>query len=263
MNGERVALVTGSSRGIGRAIAVSLGMNGWKVAVNYRSGRVEAESCLQEIESAGGEGQCIQADISDLSQHAILMQAVLERYGKLDLLVNNAGVPSLQRVDMLELEPAGYDAVLATNLRGPFFLTQRVARQMIAQVEASPASGLDDHPTIINIGSISGEAASTNRAEYCLSKAGIGMLTRLFAVRLAPYGIHVYEVRPGIIATDMTANVKDKYDRLILEEGLTLLPRWGQPEDVARIVTAIAGGALPYSTGETIYVDGGMHNLHF
>ncbi len=130
---------------------------------------------------------------------------------------------------------------------------------MIAQVEA----GIDRLPQIVNIGSISGEAASTNRAEYCLSKAGLGMMTRLFAVRLASYGINVYEVRPGIVATDMTAAVQEKYDRLILEEGLTLLPRWGQPEDVARIVSAIAGGALPYSTGEIIYVDGGMHNSHF
>jgi 3-oxoacyl-[acyl-carrier protein] reductase len=259
MENAGVALVTGSSRGIGRAIALDLGMHGWRVAVNYRSDRAAAESCLAQIEASGGQGIVLRADISDLDAHQGLLQAVLERFGRLDLLVNNAGIPSLQRRDLLELEPGGYDQVLSTNLRGPFFLSQRVALQMIAQVQA----GAGRLPQIVNIGSISSEAASTNRAEYCLSKAGLGMMTRLFAVRLSSYGINVYEVRPGIIATDMTAAVKAKYDRLILEEGLTLLPRWGQPEDVARIVTAIASGALPYSTGEIIYVDGGMHNLHF
>jgi len=259
MENSGVALVTGSSRGIGRAIALDLGRHGWRVAVNYRTDHAAAQSCLAEIEASGGQGIVLQADISDLEAHQRLLQVVLNRFGRLDLLVNNAGIPSLQRRDLLELEPDGYDLVLSTNLRGPFFLTQRVARQMIAQVEA----GIDRLPQIVNIGSISGQAASTNRAEYCLSKAGLGMMTRLFAVRLASYGINVYEVRPGIVATDMTAAVQEKYDRLILEEGLTLLPRWGQPEDVARIVTAIAGGALPYSTGEIIYVDGGMHNRHF
>lgn len=256
---NRVVLVTGSSRGIGRAIALDLGLHGWQVVVNYRSDHAAAKSCLEEIEASGGQGIVHQADLSDLDTHQGLLQAVLERFNRLDLLVNNAGIPSLQRRDLLELEPGGYDLVLSTNLRGPFFLTQVVSRQMIAQVEA----GMDRSPQIVNIGSISGEAASTNRAEYCLSKAGLGMMTRLFAVRLASYGINVYEVRPGIVATDMTAAVQEKYDRLILEEGLTLLPRWGQPADVARIVTAIAEGALPYSTGEVIYIDGGMHNLHF
>ena len=254
-----VALVTGSSRGIGRAIALDLGRHGWQVAVNFRSDRAAAETCQAEIEASGGQGIILQADISDLDAHQGLLQEVLKRFGRLDLLVNNAGIPSLQRRDLLELESGGYDQVLSTNLRGPFFLTQRVALQMIAQVEA----GIDRLPLIINIGSISGQAASTNRAEYCLSKAGLGMMTRLFAVRLSSYGINVYELRPGIIATDMTAAVKEKYDRLILEEGLTLLSRWGQPEDVARAVTAIASGALSYSTGEIIYIDGGMHNLHF
>ncbi|OGO28021.1 MAG: 3-ketoacyl-ACP reductase [Chloroflexi bacterium RBG_16_54_18] len=259
MENTGVALVTGSSRGIGRAIALDLGKHGWRVGINYRSDRAAAQTCLAEIEASGGQGTVLQADISDLAAHQGLLQGVLERFGRLDLLVNNAGIPSFQRRDLLELEPGSYDQVLSTNLRGPFFLTQRIALQMIDQVQA----GAGRLPQIVNIGSISGEAASTNRAEYCLSKAGLGMMTRLFAVRLASHGINVYEVRPGIIATDMTAAVKAKYDRLILEEGLTLLPRWGQPADVARIVTAIASGALPYSTGEIIYVDGGMHNLHF
>lgn len=259
MQDNGVALVTGGSRGIGRAIAVELGAHGWQVVVNYRADHQAAQACLAEIQAAGGDGLCLQADVSDLQAHQPLLEHIMERYGSLDLLVNNAGIPSLQRRDLLELEPEGYDAVLSTNLRGPFFLTQRIARQMLAQVQA----GTGPAPQIVIIGSISGEAASTNRAEYCLSKAGLSMLARLFAVRLAPAGINVYEVRPGIIATDMTAAVKEKYDRLILEEGLTLLKRWGQPSDVARAVAAIASGALPYSTGEVIYVDGGMHNLYF
>lgn len=256
---NRVALVTGSSRGIGRSIAIELGTHGWQVIVNYRTDRAAAESCLAEIEAAGGGGFCLQADVSDLDAHPKMLQEILERFGRLDLLVNNAGIPSLQRRDILELEPGGYDAVLSTNLRGPFFLTQLLSRQMVAQVQASA----ERLPQIVVIGSISGEAASVNRAEYCISKAGLSMMVRLFAVRLAPYGINVYEVRPGIIATDMTSAVKEKYDRLILEEGLTLLRRWGQPSDVAKAVAAIANGALPYSTGEVIYVDGGMHNLRF
>jgi NAD(P)-dependent dehydrogenase (short-subunit alcohol dehydrogenase family) len=251
MENARVALVTGSSRGIGRAIALDLGKHGWRVGINYCS---DAAKPALESKLPRGGSSC--AGYADLDAHPHCAGCPALAAG---LLVNNAGIPSLQRRDLLELEPGGYDQVLSTNLRGPFFLTQRVALQMIAQVGA----GVDRLPQIVNIGSISGEAASTNRAEYCLSKAGLGMMTRLFAVRLASYGINVYEVRPGIIATDMTAAVKAKYDRLILEEGLTLLPRWGQPEDVARVITAIANGALPYSTGEIIYVDGGMHNRHF
>ena len=186
-----------------------------------------------------------------------LVNTALENCGGIDLLVNNAGMAPRQRADLLEMGEAIYDEVMATNLKGPFFLTQRVARVMVEQLRTQagqPATA----PKIINIGSISAYASSTNRGEYCLSKAGVGMLTALFADRLAEDGILVYEVRPGIIATDMTAAVQEKYDRLI-EGGLLPLRRWGQPEDVARAVVALAEGALPYSTGEVINVDGGFH----
>jgi 3-oxoacyl-[acyl-carrier protein] reductase len=168
--------------------------------------------------------------------------------------VNNAGMAPRQRADLLETTQASYDEVMTVNLRGPFFLTQQVARALVRLVQAGSIA----NPKIINIGSLSAYTSSTNRAEYCLSKAGLTMLTRLFADRLAEYGILVYEVQAGIIATDMTAGVKEKYDALIAG-GLTPLARWGQPEDVARAVAAIAEGALPFSTGEVIHVDGGFH----
>ena len=160
---------------------------------------------------------------------------------------------------MLELGPESYDEVMGNNLKGPFFLTQRIAREMIRQIK----QGITRDPKIVNISSISAAASNPDRAEYCLSKAGISMMTSLWADRLSEFGINVYEIRPGVIATDMTSGVKAKYDRLILEEGMTLLRRWGQPEDVGKAVVGIAEGLLPYSTGEIIHVDGGFHVLRF
>ena len=184
-----------------------------------------------------------------------LVDATLDRYGRIDLLVNNAGVGPRERVDMLHVGEASYDEVMAINLKGPFFLTQRVANEMIGLVR----QGRIQRPKIINISSISAYTSSPARAEYCLSKAGLSMTTALWADRLAEFGINVYEIRPGIIQTDLTAVVKDKYDRLILEEGLTPIRRWGQPEDVGKAVLAIAQDLLPFSTGEVINVDGGFH----
>ncbi len=178
----------------------------------------------------------------------------MEKCGRLDLLVNNAGMAPRQRRDLLETTEESYDEVMAVNLKGPFFLTQRVANLMIELLQ----QGVIEQPKIINIGSMSAYTASVNRGEYCLSKAGLGMMTALFADRLAEYGILVYEVRPGVIATDMTSVVKERYDRLI-GEGLTPVRRWGQPGDVAQAVLAIAQGYLPFSTGEVINVDGGFH----
>ncbi|NUQ03023.1 MAG: 3-ketoacyl-ACP reductase, partial [Anaerolineae bacterium] len=174
--------------------------------------------------------------------------------GAVDLLVNNAGVAPRRRADLLETSEESYDEVMAINLKGPFFLSQRIAREMIRAREAGRAGA----PKIINIGSISAYTSSISRSEYCLAKAGMGMMTQLFADRLAQQGINVYEVRPGIIATDMTEGVTEKYDRLIAD-GLTPIRRWGQPEDVARIVAALADDVLPFSTGEVINVDGGFH----
>ena len=258
----RVALVTGASRGIGRAIAVALAGDGWTVVINYLSNTEAAAQTLAEVLAAGGQGVMIQADIADAADRERLVQEILSRYGRIDLLVNNAGMAPRRRVDLLEATEASYDEVMAVNLKGPFFLTQLVAKAMIALQAEHPLqrTGAVQSPKIVNIGSMSAYTSSTNRAEYCLSKAGIGMMTQLFADRLAECGINVYEIRPGIIATDMTSAAREKYDRLIAA-GLTPFRRWGQPEDVAMAVQMIARERLPYSTGEVINVDGGFH-LH-
>jgi len=250
----KIGLVTGGSRGIGRAISLALAEKGWSVAINYRGGAQAAGETVQAIRAAGGTAQAIQADISQTADRARLVEETLAAFGGLDLLVNNAGMAPRVRADLLEMGEASYDEVMGTNLKGPFFLTQQVARWMIAH--PARADGLP--AMIVNIGSTSATTSSTSRGEYCLSKAGMGMMTTLFADRLAAHGILVYEVRPGIIETDMTAVVQEKYDRMI-EGGLLPLSRWGKAEDVARAVVAIAEGCLPYSTGEVIHVDGGFH----
>lgn len=257
MSSQRVAIVTGSSRGIGRGIALSLAERGWDIIINYHSNAAAAEEVRLTVQGLGADAFLVQADLANLADLSHMVDATLERYGRIDLLVNNAGVGPRQRVDLLSTTVESYDEVMATNLRGPFFLTQRVAKEMIAQLQAGKISTA----RIVNIGSISAYTSSPSRAEYCISKAGVGMLTIVFADRLAEYGINVYEIRPGIIATDLTSVVKEKYDRMIFEEGLTPIRRWGQPEDVAKAVVAVAEGLLPYSTGEVINVDGGFH-LH-
>ena len=257
MSSQRVAIVTGSSRGIGRGIALSLAERGWDIVINYHSNAAAAEEVRLAVQGLGADALLVQADLANLADLNHMVDTALERYGRIDLLVNNAGVGPRQRVDLLSTTVESYDEVMATNLRGPFFLTQRVANEMIAQLQAGKISTA----RIVNIGSISAYTSSPSRAEYCISKAGVGMLTIVFADRLAEYGINVYEIRPGIIATDLTSVVKEKYDRMIFEEGLTPIRRWGQPEDVARAVVAVAEGLLPYSTGEVINVDGGFH-LH-
>jgi len=253
---ERVALVTGAGRGIGRGIALGLAERGWAVVVNYRSDTEAAAETARLVAQAGGRGAAVQADISDPADRARLVAGTLERFGRIDLLVNNAGIAPRRRADILEVGEASYDEVMAVNLKGPFFLTQRVAKVMIGLIEA----GTVERPKIVNVGSLSAYTSSPSRGEYCLSKAGVAMMTALYADRLAGYGIQVYEVRPGIIATDMTRVVEKKYDDLIAQ-GLTPIRRWGQPDDVARAVVAIAEEYLPFSTGEVINVDGGFH-LH-
>jgi 3-oxoacyl-[acyl-carrier protein] reductase len=251
---SQVALVTGAGRGIGRAISLALAERGWIVVINYRGNAEAASEVLRLVEKGGGRGLVVQADIADSADRARLVQETLEKLGRIDLLVNNAGMAPRQRADILETTQASYDEVMAVNLKGPFFLTQAVARVMIDLLQA----GYVEQPLIVNVGSISAYTSSLNRAEYCLSKAGLAMMTALYADRLAEYGIPVYEVRPGIIETDMTRTVREKYDRLI-GEGLTPMRRWGQPEDVARAVAALAEGYFPFSTGEIINVDGGFH----
>jgi NAD(P)-dependent dehydrogenase (short-subunit alcohol dehydrogenase family) len=247
---KQVALVTGGSRGIGRGISEALADAGWAIVINYRSSAEAAQSLADEVTQQGGAALAIQCDVAEPEDRERLVSQIMDAYGRVDLLVNNAGMAPRQRMDMLQATEASYDEVMTVNLKGPFFLTQRIANLMIEQERAG---------TIVNIGSISAYTSSPNRAEYCISKAGMGMMTLLFADRLAEHGIRVYEIRPGIIETDMTSAVKDKYDHLIGEQGLTPIRRWGQPEDVARAVLAVAENNLPFSTGEIINVDGGFH----
>jgi len=249
---RQVAIVTGGGRGIGRGVALGLAEKGWAVIVNYRSNNQAAEETARIVIEVGGEALVVKADIGNGPERQHLVQATLDQFGRIDLLVNNAGMAPRERLDLLNTSEASYDEVMSVNLKGPFFLTQAVANAMIAKLAVVP------NPKIVNIGSISAYTSSTNRGEYCISKAGMTMMTLLFADRLAEFGINVYEIRPGIIATDLTRGVKGKYDALI-EGGVTPIKRWGQPGDIARAVVAIAEGYLPFSTGEVINVDGGFH----
>ncbi len=251
---QQVAIITGAGRGIGRGIALALAARDWTVVINYRGNATAAAETGRLVEQAGGDCLIVQANIAGQADRERLVQQTVEKYGRIDLLVNNAGMGPRQRLNILETTEAGYDEVMAVNLKGPFFLTQQVANHMIQQ-EMNEAVHA---PKIINIGSISAYTSSPSRGEYCISKAGMGMMTALFADALADKGINVYEIRPGIIQTDMTSVVSDKYDRLIAD-GLTPIRRWGQPDDVAKAVVAIAEGYLPFSTGEIINVDGGFH----
>ena len=197
-----------------------------------------------------------QANIADASDRKELLQKTREQFGRLDFLVNNAGIAPEKRTDLLDATVESFDQLIDVNLKGPYFLTQAVARWMIEQ--RTSAKIHDYRPVIVNITSVSAYAASPERGDYCVSKAGLSMMTKLYAARLANEGINVYEIRPGVIATDMTAGVKEKYDRLI-DADLTPLKRWGTPEDVGRAVAAVATGMFPFSTGEVINVDGGFH----
>jgi 3-oxoacyl-[acyl-carrier protein] reductase len=255
--GNAVAVVTGGSRGIGRGIAVALASAGLDVVINYAGNRAAAEECaaLCRQKRPGGRFELCQADISSASDRAHLVAFAREAFGRIDCLVNNAGVAPATRADILDADEASFDRLINVNLKGPYFLTQQVARWMI---ELRGRLGETYAPKIVTISSISAYTASINRGDYCLSKAGLGMLTKLFAIRLAGDGIGVYEIRPGVIHTDMTAAVGEKYDKLIAG-GLTPIRRWGVPEDVGRAVAAVATNHLPFSTGEVINVDGGFH----
>ena len=252
---ERVAVVTGGGRGIGRGIVAELSAQGLSVVVNYRSDDQAAEESVREAQARGAvSALAVRADVSDLDQGRALLDQVLKAYGRVDVWVNNAGVAPAARLDLLETTPESWDRVLGVNLRGPFFLTQLVANAMVRLVE----QGTVQDPMIVFVTSVSSTFASVNRGEYCVSKAAMSMVARLFAVRLAEAGINVYEVRPGVIATDMTGAVKEIYDRRIAA-GLSPIRRWGSAEDVGKAVAALAAGVLPFSTGEVIHVDGGLH----
>lgn len=249
-----VAVVTGSSRGIGRAIAAELARQGHAVVVNYVRSAAAADELVDAIRRDGGQAVAVQADVARAADRQQLLAVPLATWGRIDVLVNNAGITSPGRRDVLEATEESWDEVFATNLKGPFFLAQAAARQMVRlRQERSLSRG-----TIINVSSISAFAASTNRADYCMAKSALQMMTWLLATRLADEGIRVYEVCPGVIASDMTAPVQEKYDRLIAD-GLTPLRRWGQPQDVARVVATLVSDAFEFCTGERIHVDGGFH----
>lgn len=251
MENARAALVTGAGRGIGAAIAVELGRCGVNVAV---LDVIDCEQTIAGIEETGRKALAIKGDVTSPTDRAGALEKIEQTFGRLDVLVNNAGVAPKVRANILEAGEESYDRVMNINLKGPYFLTQAVANRMIRQKQQRP----DEWMCIVNICSCSAYTASPSRGEYCISKAGVSMATKLWAAELARHGIGVYEIRPGIIATDMTAVVKDKYDKLIAE-GLTPIKRWGQPEDVALAVASCVRGDLAFSTGEVINVDGGFH----
>lgn len=252
---HRVAVVTGGGRGIGRGIVEALAAEKMAVVVNYRSDASSAQAVCRSAEQLGSpRSLAVQADVADLEQGRALIDQSLETFGRIDLLVNNAGVAPLERADLLQTTPESWDRVLGINLRGPFFLSQYAARAMLERKDSWGSVA----PTIVFVTSVSSRFASTNRAEYCVSKAGVSMVAHLFAVGLAEQGIRVFEVRPGIIATDMTAGVREAYDQRIAD-GLSPIRRWGTPEDVGRAVSGLASGAFEFSTGQILWVDGGLH----
>jgi NAD(P)-dependent dehydrogenase (short-subunit alcohol dehydrogenase family) len=247
----RTALVTGGTRGIGLGIARALARDGWNLALCGMRGRDEVQPVLDELAGAGVQVQYWAADVGTRSDRESLLGAAGDRFGTLHALVNNAGRAPRVRADLLEAAEESFEELLRTNLQGPYFLTQAFARQLLRDPAPRPAGG------IVFVTSVSAEMASLNRGEYCVSKAGLAMAVKLFALRLAAHAIPVFEVRPGIIATDMTAGVRELYDQRIAS-GLIPEGRWGQPEDVGRAVAALLRGDMPHATGTVLHVDGGL-----
>ncbi len=258
-NNNKTAFITGASRGIGRAITLALAESGYNIAgVSRTMESNDTQNGLNklrnEIESFGVSFLPLQMEISNIAKYNSVISEVIDRYGRIDLLVNNAGIVAAERMDILKTTANSYDEVMSVNLRGTFFLTQLISNFMIS----NKVKFNDYYPKIIFITSVSAEIPSDNRPEYCVSKAGLSMVSKLFAGRLASEGINVYEIRPGIIETDMTVGVKEIYDKLIAG-GMIPQGRWGRPEDVAKVVAAIADGSFDYSTGSVIEVSGGMN----
>lgn len=250
---KRVALVTGGTRGIGLGIAKSLARaNHDLIVCGMRAAEAAAESVAQ-LSSLGADVLYVQSDIGDGKARRRLVQAAKSHFGRLNVLVNNAGMAPGTRADILDATEESFDEIIRTNLRGPYFLTQSVAKWMIDQRETDAGF----RACIVNISSISATAASTRRGDYCISKAGVAMATRLWAARLGEFDIPVYEVRPGLVKTDMTSGVADQYEKLI-GDGIAIQARWGTPEDVGKAVATLACGEFPYSTGSVFMVDGGM-----
>ncbi len=249
----KVALITGATRGIGYGIAEKLADDGWDLAVCATRNAPDYQAEMDALSARGVKVLYCQCDVSDPKARECMLEAIKAEYGQLNALVNNAGVAPEMRCDMLEASEASFARLLRINLQGPYFLTQIAAKYMIEQKQLNPGGFF----CIVNIGSISAGIASISRGEYCISKAGVSMSTRLWAARLGEFDIPVYEVRPGVIKTDMTATVQEKYDRLIAQ-GLCVQARWGLPEDVGRTVAMMLRGDIRYSTGQIINVDGGL-----
>jgi 3-oxoacyl-[acyl-carrier protein] reductase len=250
---QKVALITGGRRGIGFGIAKALAADGCDIVLCDIVAEAEVEDTLSELRNMGVRALYVRCDISSASDRQAMLETIKSEFGRLNVLVNNAGVGPLTRDDILEATEESFERVVGINLQGPYFLTQLVANFMAEQKKAD--DGFDG--SIVFITSISSTVASINRGEYCMSKAGLTMAAKLFAVRLAEFGIPVYEIRPGIIATELTAGVKDKYDKMFAD-GIALQPRWGTPEDCGKAVACLVRGDLGYSTGQVVMVDGGM-----
>jgi NAD(P)-dependent dehydrogenase (short-subunit alcohol dehydrogenase family) len=248
-----VALVTGGGRGIGRGIAECLATDGFDVAINGVRDAAQVADVVAALQKRGARVEYCQGNVAEAADRQAILDGVRKRFGRLDVLVNNAGVAPNVRADLLDATEESFDRLIAINLKGPYFLTQLASRWMIEQHKTDTAF----RGVIVNISSVSATEASINRGDYCISKAGVAMATQLWAHRLAEFGIAVYEVRPGIITTDMTAPVKEKYDQLFAQ-GLTVENRWGTPEDVGRAVAMLALGELTYATGNVLNIDGGL-----
>jgi 3-oxoacyl-[acyl-carrier protein] reductase len=253
MSAGKIALITGGTRGIGIGIAHALAASGFNLAIVGRRNLTQVSSEISNLKSPATDVLYVQADVSLSADRARMLQEVENHFGRLDVLVNNAGIAPDKRADILEATEESFDKLMSVNLKGPYFLTQAAAKWMIRQHQADA----NFRGRIVIISSVSATVASVNRGDYCITKAGLAMAAQLWATRLGEFGIDVYEVRPGVIATDMTSAVKQKYDDLIAG-GLTIEKRWGAPADVGRAVAALARGDLPYSTGQVLTIDGGL-----
>jgi len=250
---SKIAFITGGTRGIGLGIATELAKAGFDLAVNGVRDEAAVKSVLEELSKLGVQVTYVRGDVSKNEDRQRMVEEILDRFGKINVLVNNAGIAPPERKDILEATEESFEYVLNVNLQGPYFLTQLVANRMIELKKQNQ----NEFFCIINVSSVSATVASTNRGEYCISKAGIAMATKLWAARLGEFDIPVYEIQPGVIKTDMTSGVQEKYDRLF-QQGLAIQQRWGTPHDIGKVATAMASGNMPYSTGQVVLVDGGM-----
>jgi len=250
---SKIAFVTGGTRGIGLGIATELAKSGFDLAVNGVREEAAVKPVLEDLKKHGVQVIYVRGDVSNKDDRQRMIEEIIDRFGKINVLINNAGIAPPERKDILEATEESFEYVLKINLQGPYFLTQLVANQMIRLKQQNP----EDFFCIVNVSSVSATVASVNRGEYCISKAGIAMATKLWAVRLGEFNIPVYEIQPGVIKTDMTSGVQEKYDRLF-QQGMAIQQRWGTPEDIGKVAAAMASGNMPYSTGQVVMVDGGM-----